>query len=247
MQEAIVLRNLTKRYKNKRGIEDISLSVRPGEVFGFLGPNGAGKTTAMKIMTGLMQPDLGDAFIEGYSITQQYEKAMRNVGCIIENVAIFPYLTAYENLKMCARFYDDVDDGRIAQCLDEVGMLKFKDEKVKNYSLGMRQRMGIAMAMLSNPGVLILDEPLNGLDVEGMVQIRNLILRLSQERGATFFISSHLIHDIELTCSKVGILYEGTLLGVNETKDILKDYSSLENYYLSEVDLSVKSDGGLFK
>lgn len=247
MQEAIVLKNLTKRYKNKRGIEDISLSVRPGEVFGFLGPNGAGKTTAMKIMTGLMQPDSGDAFIEGFSITHQYEQAMRNVGCIIENVAMFPYMTAYENLKLCARFYPDVDEGRMEACLDSVGMLKFKNEKVKNYSLGMRQRMGIAMAMLSNPGVLILDEPLNGLDVEGMVQIRNLVLRLSQEQGTTFFISSHLIHDIELTCSKVGIVYEGTLLGVNETKDILKDYSSLENYYLSEVDLSVKSDSGLFK
>lgn len=247
MQEAIALKNLTKMYRNKRGISDISLEVKYGEVFGFLGPNGAGKTTAMKIMTGLMQPDSGDVFIGGHSVTQDFERAMESVGCIIENVAMFPYMTAYENLKMCARYYPGLSESRIDECLGEVGMLKYKNEKVKNYSLGMRQRMGIALAMLSQPSVMILDEPLNGLDVEGMVQIRNLILRLSQQRGTTFFISSHLIHDIELTCNRVGILYEGVLLDVRDTKDILKDYSSLENYYLSEVDLSVKSDGSVLK
>ena len=247
MQEAIALENLTKMYRNKRGISGISLKVKYGEVFGFLGPNGAGKTTAMKIMTGLMQPDSGDAYIGGYSVTQDFEKAMGSVGCIIENVAMFPYMTAYENLRMCARYYPGLPESRMDECLSEVGMLKYKNEKVKNYSLGMRQRMGIAMAMLSQPSVMILDEPLNGLDVEGMVQIRNLILRLSKQNGTTFFISSHLIHDIELTCNKVGILYEGMLLDVRETKDILKDYSSLENYYLSEVDLSVKSEGSVLK
>ena len=120
-------------------------------------------------------------------------------------------------------------------------MLKYKNEKVKNYSLGMRQRTGIAMAMLSNPKVLILDEPLNGMDVEGMVEIRKLVASMAEEFGTTFFISSHLIHDVELTCNKIGILYEGRLLSVKPTEEILKSYSSLENYYLSEVDLSVKS------
>lgn len=240
MDQAIVIENLTKKYKNSRGIEDVSLSVQRGEIFGFLGPNGAGKTTAMKIMTGLMAPDSGDVRLSGYSILENYEKAMQRVGCMIESVIPFAYLTAYENMKLCARYYE-LGDSRIEECLELTGMLKFKNEKAKNYSLGMKQRLGISLALLSNPQIMILDEPLNGLDVEGMVEMRNLILKLAQEQNTTFFISSHLIHDVELTCNKIGILYGGRLLSVKSTEEILKDYSSLENYYLSEVDLSVKS------
>lgn len=241
MDKAIVIEHLSKRYKNNRGIDDICLEVDKGDVFGFLGPNGAGKTTAMKIMTGLMQPDQGDVRIGGFSILENYEKAMQQVGCIIESVAPVPYLTAEENMKMCARFYQNIDDKQIDWCLESTGLLPYKKEKTRNYSLGMKQRMGLAMAMISDPEILVLDEPLNGLDVEGMVEMRNLILRLAKERGTTFFISSHLIHDVELTCNKIGILYEGKLLDVRSTEDILKEYASLENYYLSEVDLSVKS------
>lgn len=240
MDTAIVLERLSKTYKNSRGIEDINIEVARGEIFGFLGPNGAGKTTAMKIMTGLMKPDSGRVYINGYNVVEDFERAMSGVGCIIEDVALFPYLTAYENLRLCARYYDNVDDRRIDECLELTGMYKFKNERVRNFSLGMRQRMGITQAILSSPEALILDEPLNGLDVEGMVEMRKLIQRLSEEEGTTFFISSHLIHDVELTCTNIGILYQGRLLGVRRMDDILKDYSSLENYYLSEVDLSVK-------
>ena len=235
MNKAIVLENLTKVYKNNRGIHNISLEVCRGDIFGFLGPNGAGKTSAMKIMTGLMRPDSGDVRIGGYSILTDYEKAMRHVGCIIEHVTPFPYLTASENMKMCGRFYD-VTGSRIDECLDAVGLLKYRNEKVKGFSLGMKQRMGIAMALVTNPEIMILDEPLNGLDVEGMVEMRNLILSLSRNDGITFFISSHLIHDVELTCNKVGILLEGRLKDVKTTDEILQNYSSLENYYLSEVE-----------
>ncbi len=238
MDKAIIIENLTKKYKNKRGIKDISLQVDYGEIFGFLGPNGSGKTTAMKIAVGLMKPDQGKVIINGFDIDDQYEQAMKNVGCIIENVTPYPYLTAYENMKLCGRFYDNVDNIRIDKCLHKVGLSKYKNEKIKNYSLGMKQRIGIAMAILHKPKILILDEPLNGLDVEGMVDIRKLILKLSQEDGTSFFISSHLIHDIELTCSKVGIIYEGKLLNIDYKDNILKNYSSLENYYLSEVDTS---------
>lgn len=241
MDKAIIIENLSKMYKNNRGIQDINLEIEAGEIFGFLGPNGSGKTTTMKIMVGLMKADKGDVKINGYSITNNYEQAMRKVGCIIENVVPFSYLTAYENMKLCGRFHDHVDDIRIDEALEITGLLKYKKEKIKNYSLGMKQRLGIAMSILSNPEILILDEPLNGLDVEGMVEIRKLIFNLSQQHGTTFFISSHLIHDIELTCNKVGILYDGKLLGVDRTQNILKNYSSLENYYLSEVDLNGKS------
>lgn len=241
MDKAIVIEQLSKQYKNSRGIQNICLEVNKGEIFGFLGPNGAGKTTAMKIMVGLLQPDSGDVRIGGFSIRENYEQAMRQVGCIIENVVPMPYMTAEENMKMCARFYADADSKQIDWCLESTGLLPYKKEKIRNYSLGMKQRFGIALAMVSNPEILILDEPLNGLDVEGMVEMRKLILRLAQERGTTFFISSHLIHDVELTCNKIGILYEGKLLDTRSTEDILKEYASLENYYLSEVEVNVKS------
>ena len=238
LDKAIVIENLSKTYKNDRGIQDINLEIDRGDIFGFLGPNGSGKSTTMKVMVGLMKADKGDVRINGYSISQDYEKAMKKVGCIIESVTPFTYLTAYENMKLCGRFYEGVDDMRIDECLDITGLLKFKNEKIKNYSLGMKQRLGIAMAILSNPEILILDEPLNGLDVEAMVEFRKLVLNLSEEHKTTLFISSHLIHDIELTCNKVGILYGGKFSGVDSTQSILKNYSSLENYYLSEVDLN---------
>lgn len=239
MDQAIVIENLSKKYKNNRGIEDINLEVARGEIFGFLGPNGAGKTTAMKVMTGLMTADKGSVHINGHDVSEQYEAAMRDVGCIIEGVTPYTYLTAMENLRICARFYEGVDDARIVECLDAVGIAKYKNEKVKNFSLGMKQRMGIAIAMLSHPSVLILDEPLNGLDVEGMVEMRNLILRLSQEEHTTFFISSHLIHDVELTCNRVGLLHQGRLLGCAYTSDILQSCASLEEYYIREVEAHV--------
>lgn len=236
MDVAIRIENLKKKYKNDRGVEDMNLTVPRGEIFGLLGPNGAGKTTAMKIMTGLLKPDSGDVFIDGHSITERYEEAMRHVGCIIENVFMFKNLTALENLGLCARFYKDVDDARMLEVLNTVKMADFKNEKVKGFSLGMRQRMGIAMALLSRPDVLILDEPLNGLDVEGMVDIRNILKKLSEEQGTTVFISSHLIHDVELTCDRVGVLLGGRLCDVSEVSEIVKNFSSLENYYLSEVE-----------
>jgi len=233
---AIKIENLKKIYKNSRGVENLNLEVPRGEIFGLLGPNGAGKTTAMKIMTGLLKPDSGDVFIDGYSITERYEDAMRGVGCIIENVFMFKNLTALENLMLCARFYKNVDEARMTEVLDLVKMTAFKNERIKGFSLGMRQRMGIAMALLSRPDVLILDEPLNGLDVEGMVDIRNILKRLSKEEKTTVFISSHLIHDVELTCDRVGVLLEGRLCDVSDVSEVVKNFSSLENYYLSEVE-----------
>ena len=241
MDYAIKIQNLTKLYKGERGISDLNLTIEKGEIFGFLGPNGAGKTTAMKIMTGLVQPDCGKVFLNGFDVEENYENAMRDVGCIIENVDVFPYLTAYENLKLCARFYKNTGEKEILSALDKTGMLAFKDEKIKNFSLGMKQRMGISIAILSNPKILILDEPLNGLDVEGMVEMRKLFKRLSAEFGTTIFISSHLIHDVELTCDRVGVVYKSKLLATESLKNILKDYSSLENYYLSEVGPDVRS------
>ncbi|BFT76172.1 MULTISPECIES: ATP-binding cassette domain-containing protein [Paenibacillus] len=233
--KAIEISGLTKAFKNGRGITELNLDVDQGDIFGFLGPNGAGKTTAMKMITGLMKPDRGDVKIFGASILDDYVNAMKHVGCLIETAESYPYLTANDNLKMFARFYPHVDQKRIDECLELTGMLKYKNEKSQKFSLGMKQRLGIAAAILSKPKLLILDEPLNGLDVEGMLEMRKLIKQLSQE-GTTFFISSHLIHDVELTCTRIGIIYGGKLVNVEYTQNILSYYSSLENFFVSEVD-----------
>ncbi len=238
--KAIEITNLTKMYDNGRGISNLNLQVDEGDIYAFLGPNGAGKTTAMKVMAGLMKPDRGDVKIFGASVQDDYVNAMKHVGCIIETAESYPYLTANENLKLFARFYPDVDQTRIDECLEITGMLKYKHEKSRRFSLGMKQRLGIAAAILSRPKLLILDEPLNGLDVEGMLEMRKLIKRLSQEEGTTFFISSHLIHDVELTCTRVAVVYGGKLVSVDYTQDILSNYSSLENYFVSEVDRNAR-------
>lgn len=236
MDKVIEIKNLTKSYGNERGISNISLDIFKGDIFGFLGPNGAGKTTAMKIMTGLVRPDFGDVRIFGYSVSEEFEKAMKNVGCLIEIAESYQYLSAFENLKQLARYYPMVDHKRIDEVLELTGLIKFKNEKPKKFSLGMKQRLGLAAAILSKPKVVILDEPLNGLDVEGMIDIRKMIQYLTETEQTTFFISSHLIHDVELTCTRIGVIYNGKILNVESTHTILKNYATLENYFVSEVE-----------
>lgn len=236
MTYAIEFKQLTKLHSNGRGIDNLNLQVREGEVFGFLGPNGAGKTTAMKVMTGLLKPTFGDVEIFGHSVLTSYEKAMEHVGSLIETAESFTYMTAFENLKMRARYYPHLTDKDIIKVLELVGLQAFIHEKTKKFSLGMKQRLGIANALLSSPKLLILDEPLNGLDVEGMLDIRHLIKRLADEKGTTFFISSHLIHDVELTCNRIGIVLNSRLVSVDYTADILTNFSSLEQYFVNEVE-----------
>jgi len=236
MEKVIEIKNLTKSYGNGRGISDLNLEIYKGDIFGFLGPNGAGKTTAMKIMTGLIRPEHGDVKILGYSVTEEYERAMAKVGCLIEIAESYHYLSAFDNLKQLARYYPGVDRQRIEEVLELTGMIKFKHEKPKKFSLGMKQRLGLAAAVLSRPQVVILDEPLNGLDVEGMIDIRKMIQHLAEKEETTFFISSHLIHDVELTCNRIGVIYNGKILNVESTQTILKNYATLENYFVSEVE-----------
>lgn len=236
MEKVIEIMNLTKSYGNGRGIYDLNLDIYKGDIFGFLGPNGAGKTTAMKIMTGLIRPQHGDVKILGHSIIDDYEKAMSKVGCLIEIAESYHYLSAFDNLKQLARYYPGVDHKRIDEVLELTGMIKYKYEKTKKFSLGMKQRLGLAAAILSRPQVVILDEPLNGLDVEGMIDIRKMIQYLAENELTTFFISSHLIHDVELTCNRIGVIYNGKILNVESTEMILKNYATLENYFVSEVE-----------
>ena len=230
----IEIHNLTKNYGPGRGVFGLDLRLEQGEIFGFLGPNGAGKTTAMKMMTGLIHPDEGEVNILGHNIQTEPAEALRHMGCILETAELYPYLAAEENLKQVLRFHPDIGYERIGAVLEMVGMERFAKEKAQRFSLGMKQRIGLAMAMVHRPQVLILDEPLNGLDVEGMVQMRTIMQQLSQE-GVTIFISSHLIHDVELTCTRIGILAQGRLLCTADTAMIRREYPSLESFFINEV------------
>ncbi|MCL2497277.1 MAG: ABC transporter ATP-binding protein [Symbiobacteriaceae bacterium] len=231
----IDIQGLTKVYGAGRGVFDLTLALNRGDIFGFLGPNGAGKTTAMKMITGLVHPDAGKVTVLGHDISQEPTAALRQMGCILETAELYPYLTAYENLQQVTRFYPELPPERPTELLELVGMGRYAREKAQRFSLGMKQRVGLAMAMVHYPKVLILDEPFNGLDVEGMVLLRGILQRLAAEEQVTIFISSHLIHDVELTCNRIGILLQGKLVRQADTAEIRGEYASLESFFLSEV------------
>jgi ABC-2 type transport system ATP-binding protein len=228
------LENLTKLYKNGRGAEDISFALDSGEVLVLLGPNGSGKTTTMKAITGLVQLTRGCVRSCGVNATERHEQVMKFTGSLIEAPALYEHMTAYQNLKLAARFYKTVDMARIDDVLKMVEMDKYKKEKVMSFSLGMRQRLGLALALLSNPELLILDEPANGLDIEGMVYVREVVKKAAAN-GAAVLISSHLAHEIEQCATKAAIIYGGKLLCVESMDAILESSPSLEDFFLAQV------------
>lgn len=228
----VEISHLTKIYKNDRGIRDMSFSIEKGQVFGLLGPNGSGKTTTMKIMTGLIRPDSGDVKIFGHNPGEDMEKAMQRVGCMIENPAFYPYLTARQNLEIIRKLYPNCSEAAIGHMLDQLGLSDYKNEKVEKYSLGMKQRLGLCMTLLSEPELLILDEPSNGLDIEGMAQVRGII-KEQAKRGRTILISSHLAGEIEQVCTDVAIIRDGVFLSAAKVPHLLNDYGSVENFYLT--------------
>jgi len=175
--------NLTKKFGNRTAVDNISFDVYEGEIFGFLGPNGAGKTTAIRMITGLAKPTSGDVFVCGNSITKHFEKAIVNIGGIIENPEMYKNLTGMENLKYYASLYPKIKKDRIDEVVHLVGMENRINDKVKTYSLGMRQRIGIAQALLHNPKLLILDEPTNGLDPNGVLEMRNFLKTIAFEKN----------------------------------------------------------------
>jgi ABC-2 type transport system ATP-binding protein len=202
-------------------VDDLSFDVLAGEVFGFLGPNGAGKTTTIRMMVGLIKISQGDIVINGNSITKDFSKAIRNVGAIVENPDLYKYLTGYQNLKHYARMVPGVSKARINEMAEIVGLKDRIHDKVKTYSLGMRQRLGIAQALLHRPPLLILDEPTNGLDPAGIHELRNYLKRLAHEEGVAVFVSSHLLSEMELMCDRVGVLQNGKLVSIQSIKDFV--------------------------
>ncbi|MCM3741309.1 ABC transporter ATP-binding protein [Oceanobacillus luteolus] len=220
---AMQLTNVSKRIGKKEIIKDLSFSINRGEVFGFIGPNGAGKTTTIRMMVGLMKITEGDIHILGKSIKSDFKQAIREVGAIVENPELYPFLTGAQNLKQYARMIPGVTQKDIDEAVRLVGMEKALNEKVGRYSLGMRQRIGIAQAILHKPSILILDEPTNGLDPAGIREIRQYIRKLAAEKNVAVIISSHLLSEIELMCDRIGIIKNGELVA---TQDVRENTSS---------------------
>ncbi len=231
----INVEKLTKLYKNDRGIKNISFSVSLGEIVGLLGPNGSGKTTTMKAILGLTPADSGKIEIFGMPLADNFENIMRRTGALIEAPAIFTEMTAYKNMELAARYYGKPDKSRIDSVLDAVHLLEYKNDKAGRFSLGMKQRLGLAMALLPKPDLLILDEPTNGLDIEGIIEIRNIIKKLAEKYETTFLIASHLSSEIEKTCSSVAIMHEGGLIDMLPVSEALKLNPSLEDYYIRKI------------
>lgn len=213
-QPIVRLQNVTKRIGRRTIIDRLTLDLPLGEVFGFLGPNGAGKTTTIRMMVGLMSLTEGEITIGGYSITKQYEKAIRHVGAIVENPEMYKYLSGYQNLVHYARMIPGISKHRIKEVVKLVGLEGRIDDKVKTYSLGMRQRLGVAQAILHKPQLLILDEPTNGLDPAGIRELRDYLRQLSKAEGIAVFVSSHLLAEMELMCDRVAIIQNGKLIDV---------------------------------
>ncbi|GGE32355.1 putative ABC transporter ATP-binding protein YhcH [Pullulanibacillus camelliae] len=226
-QPVIQLQKVKKKFGNKTIIKELSFDIFPGEVFGFLGPNGAGKTTTIRMIVGLMNMTEGDILIFGQSIKSHYKEAIKHVGAIVENPELYKHLSGYRNLIHYARMVRGVTKKRIDEVVDLVGLTPRIHEKVKTYSLGMRQRLGLAQALLHSPQILILDEPTNGLDPAGIREIRQYIRRLAAEEGLAVIVSSHLLSEMELMCDRIGIIQNGQLVGVHSVGEFVGEEAEI--------------------
>lgn len=219
-QPIVEIKNLNKTIKGKHIIKDLNLDFYPGQITGFLGPNGAGKTTTIRMMTGLMYPSKGEVIIDGKQLSTNYEEAISNIGVIVENPEMYKYMSGYKNLQHFARMHKGVTKQRIDEVVAQVGLQNRIHEKVKTYSLGMRQRLGLAQAMLHRPKFLILDEPTNGLDPAGIREFRMYLRKIAEEDNVAIVVSSHLLSEIELMVDRIAIIQNGELIDIRELQHV---------------------------
>ena len=220
--------SLSKTFGYVTAVQDLSFSVDAGDIYGFLGQNGAGKSTTMRMMLGLIRPDTGNIHIKGESFTQYNKHLLRHVGAIIERPDMYGYLSGLDNLRIFARLSGiPVKQAHLDSLLELVSLKGREGDKVKGYSQGMKQRLGIAIALVHNPDILILDEPTNGLDPQGIADMRGLIIRLSRERGKTIIISSHLLHEVEQMATRMLIIHEGRRIAEGAVRDLLHPEDTL--------------------
>jgi ABC-type multidrug transport system ATPase subunit len=213
--------NLGKRFKNRWAARNINIEVHRGDVFGFLGPNGAGKSTTMRMMLSLIEPTEGEVEIFGKSLKRERSRALASVGGIVEKPDFYNYLSAYRNLEIVGALNDGAGRKRIEEVLDLVGLLPRSRDNVKTFSHGMKQRLGIAQALLSDPELIILDEPTNGLDPQGMKEVRDLVLHLARDQKKTVFLSSHLLNEIELVATRMAVINKGEMVVQGEVQRLL--------------------------
>lgn len=230
--ELLKIEGLQKKIGKKTIVKDLSLTVNSGEIVGFLGPNGAGKTTTIKMIMGLFRISAGTIRVCGHDIITDYEDAIRNVGGIVENPDLYKRMTGRQNLEYFASMYDGVDVKNIDDVVKLVKMSDRINDRVKTYSLGMCQRIGIAQALLHNPKLLVLDEPTNGLDPIGIKEMRDLLKYLSKNAGVGVFISSHLLSEMELMCDRIYIIDNGELIGEKAMSELNAHSDSDEFQYV---------------
>ncbi|BBI31762.1 ABC transporter ATP-binding protein [Cohnella abietis] len=231
----VSLQNVTKVIGKRTIIDRVSFEVQPGEVFGFLGPNGSGKTTTIRMIVGLMGMTSGDIQIANHSVRTEFPKAIVHVGAIVENPEMYKFLTGYQNLLHFARMNPSITKERIQEVIELVGLQGRIHDKVKKYSLGMRQRLGVAQAVLHKPKLLVLDEPTNGLDPAGIRELRDYLRRLARDEGTSVVVSSHLLSEMELMCDRIAILQNGKIIDVRSIRGQTSDAATTEEVYF-EVD-----------
>jgi ABC-2 type transport system ATP-binding protein len=228
--------NINKYFKKKQILNNVSFDLKEGEILGFIGPNGAGKTTTIKLILGLQSISSGTVKINGYDIEKDFVKAIERVGAIVENPDFYMYLSGYKNLQLVANMYKNVDKNRIDEVVKLVGLEKRINDKVSKYSLGMRQRLGIAQAIINKPNLLVLDEPTNGLDPEGIKELRDLMVKLAEKEKMAIFISSHNLAELESFCNTVCIIKNGKVIENSSMKDLKTDVTKELSEYVVEIE-----------
>lgn len=228
MKPVVELKNLSKTIGKKKIIDNVNLALYPGTITGFLGPNGAGKTTTIRMMVGLMKQSGGDVVIEGVSLSDNFEEGLSKVGVIVENPEMYKFMSGYKNLIHFARMHKGVTKERIDEVINQVGMQNRIHEKVGTYSLGMRQRLGLAQALLHRPKFLILDEPTNGLDPAGIREFRQYLRKIAETEGVSVFVSSHMLSEIELMCDRIAVIQNGKLIDIREMSEMKESFYYIE-------------------
>ena len=213
--KVLEVKSVKKRLGKREIIKKLDFSIEEGEIFGFLGPNGAGKTTTIRMLVGLIAPNEGDIIICGNSVLKDKEKALKNVGAVVENPELYKYLSGRENLMQIARIRN-VSKDEVDKLIELVGMKDRINDKVRKYSLGMKQRLGLAAALIGNPKLLILDEPTNGLDPSGILDFRNIVKRAAKEKGMSVLISSHILSEVQNLCDRVAFINQGVIKSVED-------------------------------
>ncbi len=234
MENILECKNLCKAFGKKQILHNVSFEIKKGDILGFIGPNGAGKTTTIKLILGLQSITSGKVLINGYDVEKEFTKAIEKVGAIVENPDMYMYMSGYDNLKLVANMYKGITTKRIDEVVKLVKLENRINDKVSKYSLGMRQRLGIAQAILHNPNLLILDEPTNGLDPEGIKEMRELLVDLAKKEEMAILISSHNLAELDNFCNKICIIKNGEIIETNEITAIKKDIEHQQ--FIVEID-----------